>query len=157
MIGIDGFACSGDCFRQREAERPGIGGTGEGALPRTAGSRPISDAVDGLRHRRRQTSEKMEAVDYFNPPATGASMTTHITIEFTEHAAEAIGEQTSTSFSYDQGAHVPQPGDFVELENSRQTFFVIGRVFSLKANYCAVKLVLDLPPPDGEQDFDPAH
>lgn len=72
-------------------------------------------------------------------------MTTHLTIEFTEHAAEAIGEQTNTSFSYDQGAHVPQPGDFVELENSRQTFLVIGRVFSLKANYSAVKLVLDLP------------
>ncbi|WGY67057.1 hypothetical protein OHZ10_09565 [Burkholderia arboris] len=84
-------------------------------------------------------------------------MTTHITIEFTEHAAEAIGEQTSTSFSYDQGAHVPQPGDFVELENSRQTFLVIGRVFSLKANYSAVKLVLDLPPSDDDQDFSPAH
>ena len=46
--------------------------------------------------------------------------------------------------------------DFVELENSRQTFFVIGRVFSLKANYSAVKLVLDLPPSDGEDGFDPA-
>ncbi len=80
-------------------------------------------------------------------------MTTHITIEFTEHAAETIGEQTSTSFSYDQCAHVPQPGDFVELENSRQTFLVIGRVFSLKANYSAVKLVLDLPPHDDEQGF----
>ncbi|PXX33686.1 MULTISPECIES: hypothetical protein [Burkholderia] len=80
-------------------------------------------------------------------------MTTHITIEFTEHAAETIGEQTSTSFSYDQGAHVPQPGDFVEIENSRQTFLVIGRVFSLKANYSAVKLVLDLPPSDDHQDF----
>lgn len=87
------------------------------------------------------------------PLPNGARMTTHITIEFTEHAAEAIGEQTSTSFSYDQGAHVPQPGDFVELENSRQTFLVIGRVFSLKANYCAVKLVLDLPPHDDEQGF----
>lgn len=32
-------------------------------------------------------------------------MTTHITIEFTDQAAEAIGEQTSTSFSYDQSAH----------------------------------------------------
>ncbi|AIO40407.1 hypothetical protein KDW55_11740 [Burkholderia sp. AU19243] len=83
-------------------------------------------------------------------------MTTHITIEFTEHAAETINEQTSTSFSYDQGAHVPQPGDFVELENSRQTFLVIGRVFSLKSNYCAVKLVLDLPPADDHHDFDPA-
>lgn len=83
----------------------------------------------------------------------GARMTTHITIEFTEHAAETIGEQTSTSFSYDQGAHVPQPGDFVEIENSRQTFLVIGRVFSLKANYSAVKLVLDLPPHDDEQGF----
>lgn len=100
--------------------------------------------------------EKIQAPILFNRP-NGVRMTTHITIEFTEHAAEAIGEQTSTSFSYDQGAHVPQPGDFVELENSRQTFFVIGRVFSLKANYSAVKLVLDLPPPDGEQDFDPAH
>jgi hypothetical protein len=87
----------------------------------------------------------------------GVRMTTHITIEFTEHAAETIGEQTSTSFSYDQGAHVPQPGDFVELENSRQTFLVIGRVFSLKANYCAVKLVLDLPPADEHEDFGPAH
>lgn len=86
----------------------------------------------------------------------GVRMTTHITIEFTEHAAETIGEQTSTSFSYDQGAHVPQPGDFVELENSRQTFLVIGRVFSLKANYSAVKLVLDLPPAEDHQDFDPA-
>lgn len=84
-------------------------------------------------------------------------MTTHITIEFTEHAAEAVGEQTSTSFSYDQGAHVPQPGDFVELEHSRQTFLVIGRVFSLKANYSAVKLVLDLPPSDDGQDFGTAH
>ncbi|RKT99493.1 hypothetical protein C7H84_29885 [Burkholderia sp. Nafp2/4-1b] len=83
-------------------------------------------------------------------------MTTHITIEFTEHAAETIGEQTSTSFSYDQGAHVPQPGDFVELEHSPQTFLVIGRVFSLKANYSSVKLVLDLPPSD-DQDFGPAH
>ncbi|VWD09978.1 hypothetical protein BLA18109_05155 [Burkholderia lata] len=99
---------------------------------------------------------KIEPSTLFNRP-NGVRMTTHITIEFTEHAAEAIGEQTSTSFSYDQGAHVPQPGDFVELENSRQTFFVIGRVFSLKANYCAVKLVLDLPPPDGEQDFDQTH
>ncbi|AWV00132.1 hypothetical protein DM992_11710 [Burkholderia sp. JP2-270] len=80
-------------------------------------------------------------------------MTTHITIEFTQHAAEAIDEQTSTSFSYDQGAHVPQPGDFVEIENAQQTFLVIGRVFSLKANYSAVKLVLDLPPPDDHQDF----
>lgn len=84
----------------------------------------------------------------------GIRMTTHITIEFTEHAAETIGEQTSTSFSYDQGAQVPQPGDFVELENSRQTFLVIGRVFSLKANYSAVKLVLDLPPSDDDQDLD---
>ncbi|CAB3774145.1 hypothetical protein GQ57_38980 [Burkholderia sp. MSh2] len=80
-------------------------------------------------------------------------MTTHITIEFTEHAAEAIGEQTGTSFSYDQGAHVPQPGDFVELEHSSQTFLVIGRVFSLKANHSAVKLVLDLPPHDDEPGF----
>lgn len=83
----------------------------------------------------------------------GIRMTTHITIEFTEHAAETIGEQTSTSFSYDQGAQVPQPGDFVELENSRQTFLVIGRVFSLKANYSAVKLVLDLPPSEDDQDL----
>ncbi|MDR6503539.1 hypothetical protein J2785_006732 [Burkholderia ambifaria] len=95
---------------------------------------------------------KIEAFALFHPP-NGARMTTHITIEFTQHAAEAIGEQTSTSFSYDQGAHVPQPGDFVEIENSRQTFLVIGRVFSLKANYSAVKLVLDLPPPDDHQDF----
>ncbi|WP_175923517.1 hypothetical protein [Burkholderia latens] len=84
-------------------------------------------------------------------------MTTHITIEFTEHAAETITEQTNTSFSYDQGAHVPQPGDFVELENLRQTFLVIGRVFSLKANYCAVKLVLDLPPADEHEDFGQTH
>jgi len=95
---------------------------------------------------------KIEAFALFHPP-NGARMTTHITIEFTQHAAEAIGEQTSTSFSYDQGAHVPQPGDFVEIENSRQTFLVIGRVFSLKANYSAVKLVLDLPPSDDHQDF----
>ncbi|CAR52158.1 hypothetical protein BURCENBC7_AP6968 [Burkholderia cenocepacia BC7] len=99
---------------------------------------------------------KIAASALFNRP-NGARMTTHLTIEFTEHAAEAIGEQTSTSFSYDQGAHVPQPGDFVELENSRQTFLVIGRVFSLKANYSAVKLVLDLPPSDDDQDFGPAH
>ena len=99
---------------------------------------------------------KIAASIPFNRP-NGARMTTHLTIEFTEHAAEAIGEQTSTSFSYDQGAHVPQPGDFVELENSRQTFLVIGRVFSLKANYSAVKLVLDLPPSEDDQDFGPAH
>jgi len=83
-------------------------------------------------------------------------MTTHITIEFTDQAAEAIGEQTSTSFSYDQSAHLPQPGDFVELEHAPQTFLVIGRVFSLKANFSAVKLVLDLPPSD-DQGLDPAY
>ncbi|MBN3789515.1 hypothetical protein [Burkholderia sp. Ac-20353] len=82
-------------------------------------------------------------------------MTTHITIEFTEHAAETVGDQTNTSFSYDQGAHLPQPGDFIELENLPQTFLVIGRVFSLKANMSAVKLVLDLPPHDDQQGFDP--
>ncbi|MGU7779928.1 hypothetical protein [Burkholderia sp. PU8-34] len=82
-------------------------------------------------------------------------MTTHITIEFTDHAAEAVGDQTSTSFSYDQGAHLPQPGDFVELDNLQQTFLVIGRVFSLKANTSSVKLVLDLPPSDDQQGFDP--
>ena len=83
-------------------------------------------------------------------------MTTHITIEFTDQAAEAIGEQTSTSFSYDQSVHLPQPGDFVELEHAPQTFLVIGRVFSLKANFSAVKLVLDLPPGD-DQGLDPAY
>ncbi|MGU7769283.1 hypothetical protein ACV229_03750 [Burkholderia sp. MR1-5-21] len=82
-------------------------------------------------------------------------MTTHITIEFTDHAAEAVGDQTNTSFSYDQGAHLPQPGDFVELEDMQQTFLVIGRVFSLKANMSTVKLVLDLPPADDQQGFDP--
>ncbi|KVQ87373.1 hypothetical protein WK09_20270 [Burkholderia ubonensis] len=82
-------------------------------------------------------------------------MTTHITIEFTELAAHAVGDQTGTSFSYDQGAHLPQPGDFVELENLQQTFLVIGRVFSLKANTSAVKLVLDLPPPDDQQGGNP--
>lgn len=82
-------------------------------------------------------------------------MTTHLTIEFTDQAAEAIGEHTSTNFSYDRGAHVPQPGDFVELDDSPQTFLVIGRVFSLKANFSSVKLVLDLPPSDDHQAFDP--
>lgn len=80
-------------------------------------------------------------------------MTTHITIEFTDHAAEAVGDQTSTNFSYDQGAHLPQPGDFVELEDLQQTFLVIGRVFALKTNTSAVKLVLDLPPADDQQGF----
>ncbi len=82
-------------------------------------------------------------------------MTTTITLEFTEQAAEAIGDRTNNSFSYGEAAHLPQPGDFVELDlNGLQTFLVIGRVFSLKADTTAVKLVLDLPPADDHQDFD---
>jgi hypothetical protein len=84
-------------------------------------------------------------------------MTTKITLEFTEQAAEAIGDQVRNSFSYKEAAHLPQPGDFVELDHldGHQTFLVIGRVFSLKADTTAVKLVLDLPPADEHQDFDP--
>jgi hypothetical protein len=85
-------------------------------------------------------------------------MTTTITLEFTEQAAEAIGDRAHDSLTYGEAAHLPQPGDFVELEHleGHQTFFVIGRVFSLKADTTAVKLALDLPPADEHQDFDPA-
>lgn len=84
-------------------------------------------------------------------------MTTTITLEFTEQAAETIGDRAHDSFTYGEAAHLPQPGDFVELDlDGLQTFLVIGRVFSLKADTTAVKLVLDLPPADEHQDFDPA-